>query len=360
MIVKIDLDTLIVNKIEQLIATGNYSDIPQFVNVAISNQLEEESSTIKGPIIHSGKLSSEVEVGQLRMESKGDSQKLTFPTANQFVLWRKQLQDLQVESTKIQPRTSDLIWYFYNRFFPVKLVIHVLAQIIAIQHKNWIELADLQVQAFEFAEGVATKLKNFEISAKMARNKKLSTGLPASRMELIGFRGTSKRKKEEKLIRGRTRFMDQIVGKYVPKNRMFSGACFDLGLIGVQQRDESSYVSLSELGKEFALLENPILDKDLFEAAFSDKEVYFIFHKIYSRFKLEEKIVKNIIEWLKKESLTSSQIDELFKREHSEYISEQRIATMGRLSELQIVNWEIDREGKSQYSLNRQKLHLIN
>jgi len=33
---------------------------------------------------------------------------------------------------------------------------------------------------------------------------------------------------------------------------------------------------------------------------------------------------------------------------------------MGRLSELQIVNWETDREGKSQYSLNRQKLDLIN
>jgi hypothetical protein len=358
-IVKIDLDAVKVNKIEQLIATGNYLDIPQFVNVAISNQLEEEFSTIKGPIIRSGKLSSAVEVGQLHMESDGESQNLTFPIADQYGPWRKQLQDLQVESTKIHPRTSDLIWYFYNRFFPVKLVIHVLAQIIAIQHKNWIELADVQVQAFEFAEGVATKLKNFEISAKMARNKKLSTGLPSSRMELVGFRGTSKRKKEEKLIRGRTRFMDQIVGKYVPKNRMFSGACFDLGLIGIQQRNEISYVSLTQLGKEFALLENPILDKDLFEAAFSDKEVYFIFHKIYSKFKLEEKIVKNIIEWLKKEPLTSSQIDELFKNEYTDFIPEQRIATMGRLSELQIVKWEIDREGKSVYRLNREKVQML-
>lgn len=178
----------------------------------------------------------------------------------------------------------------------------------------------------------------------MARNKKLSTGLPASRMELVAFRGTSKRKKEEKLIRGRTRFMDQIVGKYVPKNKIFSGQCFDMGLIGVQQRNETSYVSLSELGKEFDLLKNPILDKDLFEAAFSDKEVSFIFHKIYSRFKLEA-IVNNIIEWLKKKSLTSSQIDELFRSELTEFIPQQRIATMGRLSELQIVNWEIDREG---------------
>jgi hypothetical protein len=358
MLIKIDLDTFKIKKIEELIKLGNYSDIPQFINVAISNQLEEEASTAKGSLIHSGNLSSEAELGQLRMEPGG--QKLTNVTANQFGLWYNQLQDLQIEPTEIQPTKSELIWYFYNRFFPAKLVIHVLAQIIGIQHKNWIELGDLQVQAFEFAEGVATKLKNFELSAKMARNKKLSTGLPASRMELVGFRGTSKRKKEEKLIRGRTRFMDQIVGKYVPKNKIFSGECFDLVLIGVLQKNETSYVSLSELGKEFALLKNPILDKDLFEAAFSDKEVSFIFHKIYSRFKLEAKIVNNIIEWLKKKSLTSSQIDELFRSELTEFVPEQRIATMGRLSELQIVNWEIDREGKSQYSLNRQKLDLIN
>ena len=360
MLIKIDLDKLTIKKIERLISFGNYSDIPQFVNIAISNQLEEESSTTRGSVMHAGTLSGEVELDQLRTGSRVYNEKLRYPAPNHVGDWLRQLDDLQVESTEIQPRSSDLIWYFYNRFFPVKLVIHVLAQIIAVQQRSWIELADLQVQAFEYAEGVATKLKNFEISAKMARNKKLSTGLPASRMELVGFRGTSKRKKEEKLIRGRTRFMDQIVGKYVPKNWMFSGACFDLGLLSVQQRNEISYVSLSELGKEFALLENPILDKDLFETAFSDKEVYFIFHKIYSRFKLEAKIVNHIIELLKKKSLTSSQIDELFRRDLTEFIPEQRIATMGRLSELQIVNWEIDREGKSQYSLNRQKLDLIN
>jgi hypothetical protein len=359
MLIKIDLDTFKIKKIEQLISTGNYSDIPQFINVAISNQLEEEASTSREPLISPGNISSDVGLSQLKRESGGYGRKLTNVPDSQYSLWFKQLQDLEIEPTEFQPTTSDLIWYFYNRFFPARLVIHVLAQIIAIQHKNWIELGDLQVQAFEFAEGIATNLKNYELSAKMARNKKLSTGLPASRMEIVGFRGTSKRKKEEKLIRGRTRFMDQIVGKYVPKNKIFSGECFDLGLIGVQQRKETIYVSLSELGKEFALLKNPILDKGLFEASFSDKEVSFIFNKIYSRFKLEAKIVNSIIEWLKKKSLTSSQIDELFRSELTEFIPEQRIATMGRLSELQIVNWEIDSEGKSKYSLNHDKLNLL-
>jgi hypothetical protein len=276
------------------------------------------------------------------------------------ISWRRELLDIHVEPTEIQPKSSDLIWYFYNRFFPVKVAIYQLAKILALQHDNWIELGDLQVQAFEFAQEVATKLKNIEIRAKMPRNKKLSTGLPASSMELISLRGTARRKKDDKLLRGRTRFMDQVIGKYVPKKLTFSGACFDLGLIGIQLRSEISFVSLTELGKEFALLENPILDKDSFESAFSEKEVQFIFHKIYGRFRLEKKIVEKIIESLKKESLTSNQIDQLFKSEHPEFITEERIATMGRLSELQLINWEIDSEGKSKYSLNHENLNLLN
>jgi hypothetical protein len=41
------------------------------------------------------------------------------------------------------------------------------------------------------------------------------------------------------------------------------------------------------------------------------------------------------------------------------YYAKERIATMGRLSELQIVEWEIDRQGKSQYTLKQEKLSLL-
>lgn len=194
----------------------------------------------------------------------------------------------------------------------------------------------------------------------MPRNKKLSTGLPASNLELLGLRGTAKKKKDDKIIRGRIRFMDQIVGKYVATDRSFSGSCFDLGLIGVKLDNQTCHVSLTELGREFALLENPILDRDSYESAFSDKEVRFIFHKLYSRFPLESKIIKKIVETLKKDTLTSSQIDVIFKDEKRNFLTEERIATMGRLSELQLVNWDIDNKGKSIYSLNQEKYQLLN
>jgi hypothetical protein len=362
MLVKFDLAPSVVKKIEEFISQGMYSDIHQFLTIAISNQLQEEVSSVGKLRVMSDDLSNGLSFGPKSVgETQRESRKATMESKMLFGFgWRQRLRDIPLEHSQIEPALSDLIWYFYNRLFPIKLVVYLMGKIMVTQQQNWIELDDLQVQAFEFAEEVATKLKNVEITAKMARNKKLSTGLPASRMELIGLRGTAKSKKEDKLLKGRTRFMHQIVGKYVHKDRMFSGACFDLGLIGIKYENETSYVSLTGLGKEFALLENPILDKDSIESAFSDKEVQFIFHKIYSRFPLENKIVKKIIERLKKESLTSTQIDELFKEENRKSFTVERIATMGRLSELQIVNWEIDSDGKSIYSLNQEKFQLLN
>jgi len=359
MLIKIDLEPSIIRKIEQLINCGAYSDIRQFVNVAVSNQLEEEASA-SGIEMGSSRLTAELSSHQKAMVGSPNREQTTIkPLIPTTFNWRRQLPHVQLEQSQIQPKSTDLIWYFYNRFFPLKVVIYQLAKTIVSQQNNWAELGDLQVQAFEFAQEVATRLKNMEMGAKMPRNKKLSTGLPASNVELFGLRGTAKKKKDDKILRGRTRFMDQIVGKYVTRDRTFSGACFELGLIGVKPENQTCYVSLTELGREFASLENPILDKESYESAFSDKEVHLIFHKVYSRFPLENRIIKKIIEGLKKENLTSSQIDGLFKDEKREFLIQERIATMGRLSELQIVNWEIDSEGKSKYSLNEKKLQLL-
>jgi len=359
MLIKIEVDPSMIKRIDQLINVGAYSDIRQFVNVAISNQLEEEASANeinRGSIGISAKFSSL----EKSLESPNRVRTTTIkPSVTSNFSWRQELSQIRLEQTVIQPESTELIWYFYNRFFPLKVVIYQLGKIIASQQNNWVELGDLQVQAFEFAQEYATRLKNMEMGAKMPRNKKLSTGLPASNMESFGLRGTVKKKKDDKILRGRTRFMDQIVGRYVTRDRTFSGACFELGLIGIKPENQTCYVSLTELGREFALLLNPILDKDSYESAFSDKEVHFIFHKIYSRFPLENKIVKKIIERLKKDTLTSSQIDGLFKDEKREYLAQERIATMGRLSELQIVNWEIDNKGKSVYSLNKDKFQII-
>ena len=368
MLLKIDVDAMTIKKIEDLIEEGKYIDLRQFINVAILNQIEEEFSDNQLEFKTNSDNFSQIQISsnkKLVLEKMlRTRQKLPFDLANTFSSvssgWHKKLEEIIVDKSTMEPRSSELIWNFYNRFFPVKVVIHQLAKIIAIQQKKWIELGEIQQQGFDFAERIAAELKEFESNEKLPRNKKLSTGLPTPKMELIGLHGISKRKKEEKLHSGKRRFIEQIIGNITNDQRVFSGACFKLGLMGIKCDDGICYISLTEIGKQFAMLKNPILDKETLKISFSDPEIRFIFRKIYPKFRLEIEIVHKIVDWLKKEKLTSNQLDQLFKDANRKYFAKERIATMGRLSELQIVDWKIDKQGKSQYTLNQEKLSLLN
>jgi hypothetical protein len=350
-----ELDAMIINKIQNFITMGKYIDLHQFINIAILNQIEEESvgNQPQSSIIHENS-----QIQQLVNKESLFNSNDNFDTDE--LPWIQILQRVTLEKSALQPSSSDLIWHFYTRFFPVKVIIHQLAKLMVMQQNNWIDLNEIQQKGFENAEKTSIILRDYENNKKLSRNKKLSTGLPTPPSELIGIHGVSKRRKEEKLYRGKKRFIEQIIGKEIPKNHnYFSGACFELGLMGIKFGNTATYVSLTELGKQFAILENPILDNERVNSSFSDDEVSFILSKIYPRFKLENKIVHKIVEWLKNEKLAANQLDQLFKAENRKDFVKERIATMGRLSELQIVNWEIDSQGKSQYSLNQERAHLI-
>jgi len=115
-------------------------------------------------------------------------------------------------------------------------------------------------------------------------------------------------------------------------------------------------------------MENPILDNEDFSHSFSDEEIQFIKNEIIPKFDLENKIIQKISEKVKEKNLTSNDVDEIFRDEKLKYyskeeipskqkdeilqtITQERVAMMGRLSEMRVVNWKIDSEGKSVYSL---------
>jgi len=194
----------------------------------------------------------------------------------------------------------------------------------------------------------------------MPRNKKLSTGLPIPKTEISGLKGIKKRKKEEKYQSSQNRFKEQFVGKVRRKEPYFSGACFSMGLIAVKFEAETCLISLTTEGKDFALINNPILDENNFEYPFSDQEISFILENIYPKFEAENRIIHQIIQALENKNLQSDDINEIFESQNRKDFRAERVSTMGKLSELRIVNWKINQEGKSIYSLNKDKLELIN
>lgn len=370
MLIKFDIGSDLFNRIQELIKEGKYGDIYQFIKIALDNQMQEERATLgEKPveITHDSIIEkTPMELGQQKSESS----------------WEKldnKLKEIIIDEVGLSPKKHEVIWSFYNRFLPVKIAIFKLAELISYE-KPWIEIGDLQEAALEFAQQISEQLKNYEDENGLRRYEKLSTGLPLSKADLRGIRKKSEQRKIlAKIESGKKRFTNQFVGRYVKNEQTFKGAGFVMGLMEVRLSGETYLVTLSELGKQFALLENPVINKK-YEQSLSEAEVQLIYKNIYPKFPTEKKLVDLIIDKLqKKKKLEAKEIDGIFdnyKQKILEYYSKDphklpndkinkimdqcRGATMGRLSELRIVKWEINKRGLSEYTLNSEKLNLLN
>lgn len=367
MLVKVNLDNKAFSLINGLIAEGKYPDLYHFIEIAINNQIQEEfaeESAIPMPKI----TEDEISYFESKEILKGETESQLKEAGKDK--WQEKLREIHLEKSEIEPIKRDLIWSFYNRFLPVKIVIRELAILMA-KHGTWIELAQLKDYAYVFAREISQILKKYEDREDVPRNLKLSTGLPTPPSELASLKGAKKRKKELKLLSSKTRFMEQFVGRKTSgKNPEFHGAGFSMGLIAVKFVNNSCFVSLTENGREFALLNNPVIDGEQKDTAFFSNEVNFIMENIISRYTLEKIIIELILDELKKRSLTSNEINEIFKNTKKSFLTDQnlsskqikdelddgtivqeRVATMGRLSEMGLVKWTIDSGGYSSYTI---------
>ena len=276
---------------------------------------------------------------------------------------------------------------FYSRFLPVKIVLTTLGHILERTKDTKVELKDLRVQSYDIAEEFADILSKYENEHETPRNKKISTGLPKKGRE---------DKDQEKIAMAQKRFKDQFVGKVrksrITKKDHFEGALSALGLVYAFEEDEKIFVSLTELGKEFFLMDNPVIEGEYKKGPLTKLESNFILKKLIPQRELEEKFIETAVSIVKRfqkgatqpktlkkdyEKIThtldtkikdvikeylknNSNVRELYSLNHLESNSETvqrkitqwRLATMGRLAELKVVDWRINDKGDSEYSLN--------
>jgi len=373
MLIKVDVNSDLYQKIENLIKEGKYQDILQFIKISISNQLQEEIAKDGTPAKYQELESPEEIMEKIFLHELELEQELEE--------LRSGLSTLAIEKSNMQKDNEPFIWNFYNRFFPVKIAIFQLANLISPKDP-WVNLDEWQASAVSIAQNWYRYLKENEIKKELKTNEKLTIGLPTHSYELGKVhRKREKSKLEKKIASSKSRFMDQFVGRYNKKKETFDGACFRMGLISAKRTGNSSFVSLTDLGKEFALLENPIIHEKKMSHAFSNEEVKLIYKKIIPQFNEEKQIIEHVITELKKKSMTSNDIQKIFekyKKSIFEYypidtkklsekqrikkkedkITQTKVATMGRLSELKIVDWET-RDKMSRYSLNQEKAKIL-
>ena len=300
-----------------------------------------------------------------------------------------------------------LIWSFYSRFLPVKIVMTALADMISDTQTEMVDYKHFREIAYEASLGLAEILKQYETKWKIKRNEKLSTGLPLATFGL----DMTDMEKQAKVKASKERFLEHFVGmkkeswvkrqndeKSKKKNGLafFDGALNAMGLVyfkaekieagpSKSNKKKTEYeikIGLTRLGADLVGLGNPILEnyqREHWKNALADGEIEFLLNEIIPRFPLEHKLVNKIVnmlndvqekssdnylipknlntefdtiirEWLQKNN-DNGYFNTITKiRSDAAMITPWRVATMGRLGEMKIADWKLEKgTGKSRF-----------
>jgi len=270
-----------------------------------------------------------------------------------------------------------LLFRFYSRLFPVKIIITVLSNMLYEKKVTKIKYSDFRTEAYDISEEISNHLTEIEKTDNIPRNKKISTGLPKKGKDVEDV---------AKIAQSQKRYKDQYIGK-LRKNRetkkeYAEGAPIALGLIYLFEENGEMFVSLTEKGKQFSLKHNPVISGNYKNNALTKEESDFILNELIPDLKLEKLFVDTVLRVVKNSSTKSKITDILdeeflktfkkFKDKNPKIVKDYelnnlktladeatkkrivgwRVATMGRISELGIINWEINKRGESEYSLN--------
>jgi hypothetical protein len=329
MLVEYNLDDSTYRKLKELLETGSFEEEKEVVVRAIHNLYERSQQ--KG-------------ISRLDMKTPDDLPDHYTDTEESTItltglcdsLDYETFQDLQLSSTLADEITLEVgrqskdydgfIWHFYNRIFPIKFILWVVA--IRLQGRQKISFSEVK----QDIEETALAFRDF---AKSWRLSKCYIGFPKNHIEFLKTprlkktrRGSRKRAKEKSLELARTsreRFSSQFLGRLLSNGKIL-GACFEMELLVATKkraRDRNEFdIGFTELGKEFLQIKNPILDyisnftihgdfkrlddtTTVPESILSNEEVRFIMEQIIPKFHYEKRLIAEFL------TLDRRNIDEL-------------------------------------------------
>ena len=229
-----------------------------------------------------------------------------------------------------------LISSFYSRFFPIKIAVAVLAQMMVERNESTVKYDDFRKETYDVAVYISNKIREYEERHGKKRNEKKSTGMPypitgsdaakiASSKErfrehFVGMKEESWVKRQEKPDESRKdkglAYFDGALNSMelayveVTKDKEPPKWNKDLKEYTFEKKGKYDFsIGLTEKGLKLYLYENEIFDKNskaYQDKMFSNEESDFIFDKIIGEFELEKELVKNALAIITKNSKTSS------------------------------------------------------
>jgi len=327
----VDISPDILDVIQVQIRKGEYRTVQNFITTAIHNQIYL--------IEHPENL--------YESDSQTKSQEVVISKKNDEINILD-LQEMNIETVAHNPNfLYSMLSGFWNKFFPVKITVRVLANLMN-ENEGPVLVDALQETASKEARKIGLLLVRKEKGSGRKRGDRLFTGLPV------------KRNSES----SRSRFKSHFVGAL--KTTKIDGMPGTLRLLDIKKRDDGKdYVSLTHTGLEFSKLQNPIIDLEDYSSILSDEEKDFLINLIQDQLPDEYNDIKYILNLIDQGKTDTKELLESVST-YKQGFSQNQISTflsgmLNRLSDLDLVArrydglsyiYEVSQKGKKIIKVN--------
>jgi hypothetical protein len=317
----IDVPANLAEDMNKQIASGRYKTIQDFITVALQNQVYIETSDKE-------QATSETSSSELVTSLSTPSTALITKTWAAQLLLRPEISSVRPVALSDLSRPSNL-WGQYNRLFPVKIVVRVAANLSSQHASEYVPLAELQERSAEIAREMGRLILRKDKLLGRKRGTIISAALPIGRDQ----------------DKAQARFKNQFVG-FLARNGV-EGAAPALKFLDITRNDKGKVVvGVTGLGLKFALLSNPIMDRDDYSAPFSVEEVDFLLEHIATQVPGEAGLIRLVLDGVKRGSKTPEELNDLVQSHNSDWGKSEAIAmrsgVVSRSSELGLIERQKD------------------
>jgi len=312
----VELPPDLAKRVYALITYGKYENLSQFAVAAFENQLLLEGSSMEMPLDLIKAYSNEKKpIEQIKLD------------IDSLVLRNFSSEKLRVVETPSADKVpNDCLWGQYNRIFPVKITLRVLANLL--DEKEKIELETLQSYAVQAAREIGLALRKEDKKSGRKYGDMLSSALPI---------GHSRAKTEN-------RFINHFVGYYTRAGRI-EGAPAALKFINIFEDLERNHeVGITQTGLAFASITNPVLDEKTYSTTLSKAESSFYIENVFRNLKREAEIMLEILRAVGTSNSSPTELNAKiasFSRGWSQAMTNTiRAGVIGRLHELGLISRE--------------------
>ena len=310
----IEIPGALEQKVREIISKGEFRDVNHFVNVAVENQLNAEQTAWSKQFLESlpdGMPATTIEDHPLSSSlQQGPSLKTTREARDEEILDR-------------------ILWGQYYRFLPVKFSLRLLAN----QSSDFPRLASFKDLACSAAEDLGNQLRKLDVVSGNKSGEKISVSFP------------------EQNDKSRRRFKEQYIGFVRSSDKKSSGMLLTLRFARIFADRQVELIGLTESGKQFAALDNPVLDKQQASPILSANETQFIVKHLCEKLPQEARhmgvILDNLLGGGKGRSDLNSSLDGFYRSFQplgrtwtKDMINLMRAGAMSRMWELGMIEKE--------------------